>query len=122
MRSGVGPIGAVALELWTIDSGYLFDNILITRDPAVAELALKQLWQPRHDAEVGGRGAVCLSVAGPVGGPRVSGAEGTGAATRQGCVAMSILAREGVGWWGRKDARRFALVWRLASGGERSRR
>ncbi|GIL85126.1 hypothetical protein Vretimale_9965 [Volvox reticuliferus] len=52
IRSGVGAIGAVALELWTIDSGYIFDNILITRDPAVAEIALQKLWKPRHDAEV----------------------------------------------------------------------
>ncbi|GIL66542.1 hypothetical protein Vafri_20038 [Volvox africanus] len=52
IRSGVGAIGAVALELWTIDSGYIFDNILITRDPAVAEMALKKLWKPRYDAEV----------------------------------------------------------------------
>ncbi|GFR44212.1 hypothetical protein Agub_g5399 [Astrephomene gubernaculifera] len=52
LRSGVAPIGGVALELWTVDSGYMFDNILLTRDPAVAEAARRGLWQPRHEAEV----------------------------------------------------------------------
>ncbi|EFJ41946.1 hypothetical protein VOLCADRAFT_77379 [Volvox carteri f. nagariensis] len=51
LRTGVGPIGGVALELWTIDSGYMFDNILITRDLEVAELAVNQLWKPRNEAE-----------------------------------------------------------------------
>jgi len=30
------PIGGVGIELWTMDDGLLFDNILITSDPAVA--------------------------------------------------------------------------------------
>ncbi|KAG2494437.1 hypothetical protein HYH03_007489 [Edaphochlamys debaryana] len=51
LSSGVAPIGGVALELWTTDSGYMFDNVLITRDPATAELALERLWRPRYDAE-----------------------------------------------------------------------
>ncbi|PNW81486.1 hypothetical protein CHLRE_07g357900v5 [Chlamydomonas reinhardtii] len=52
ITSSVAPIGGVALELWTIDSGYMFDNLIITRDPQLAALALEQLWKPRHEQEV----------------------------------------------------------------------
>ncbi|KAG2434307.1 hypothetical protein HYH02_012329 [Chlamydomonas schloesseri] len=52
LTSSVAPIGGVALELWTVDSGYMFDNLLVTRDPQLAALALEKLWKPRHDDEV----------------------------------------------------------------------
>jgi len=32
----IKPIGAVGLEVWTVDDGTIFDNILMTRDAAVA--------------------------------------------------------------------------------------
>lgn len=54
LHNGVAPVGAVALELWTVDQGYMFDNVLITRDPGAAEEARERLWKPRHAAEVGG--------------------------------------------------------------------
>lgn len=53
--SGVGPIGAVALELWSVDRGYVFDNILIARGGESAALA-RALWKARHDDEVKGEG------------------------------------------------------------------
>ncbi|KAG2423069.1 hypothetical protein HXX76_015585 [Chlamydomonas incerta] len=52
IANSVAPIGGVALELWTIDGGYMYDNLLITRDPQQAALALEQLWKPRHEQEV----------------------------------------------------------------------
>lgn len=54
LQNGVAAVGAVALELWTVDQGYMFDNVLITRDPGAAEEARERLWKPRHAAEVRG--------------------------------------------------------------------
>lgn len=49
--ASIGRIGALGLEIWTIDSGYVFDNILVTDDAEVAEKARKELWEPKSKAE-----------------------------------------------------------------------
>jgi hypothetical protein len=51
-------VGALAFELWTIDSGYTFDNVMLGNDEAAAAAAREQLWKPRIEAEVRGRGRV----------------------------------------------------------------
>lgn len=48
----IGKVGGVALEIWTMDSNYYFDNILIDNDPSVAEEYREQFWAPKQEAEV----------------------------------------------------------------------
>merc|ERR1711904_499477 len=43
---------AVAFELWTMQNGILFDNIVIANDEAVAEEVAAQSWVKRHAAEM----------------------------------------------------------------------
>lgn len=33
----IGKIGAIAIEIWTVDSGYQFSNIMVTPDAQVAK-------------------------------------------------------------------------------------
>lgn len=47
----VGKIGGVALEIWTMDDNYFFDNILIAADPSAAEEARETYWQPKKELE-----------------------------------------------------------------------
>lgn len=47
----LAPIGAVALELWSMDKDVLFDNILITRDVSSAVRFADLTWAVRHKAE-----------------------------------------------------------------------
>ncbi|MEW5304283.1 MAG: hypothetical protein WDW36_006904 [Sanguina aurantia] len=53
--ASIGLVGAAAIEIWTVDAGYVFDHILLA--PATAEgLALAEAlrveaWQPRGAAE-----------------------------------------------------------------------
>jgi len=35
--SNIGAIGAVAVEIWTMDEGYFFDNVVVTNSPEEAE-------------------------------------------------------------------------------------
>ena len=44
-------IGAVAFELWQVKSGTIFDNILITDDPAYARQFADETWSKSIDAE-----------------------------------------------------------------------
>lgn len=37
-------LGVVGIEVWTVNNGTIFDNILITDDPAYAEEVGKSLW------------------------------------------------------------------------------
>ena len=48
----IGSVGGVAVEIWTMDEGYVFDNILVANDPAVATAKREQLWVPKKEAEV----------------------------------------------------------------------
>ncbi|CAI0449773.1 unnamed protein product, partial [Linum tenue] len=45
------PIAAVGIEIWTMQDGILFDNILIAKDEAEAALHREGLWKPKFDAE-----------------------------------------------------------------------
>lgn len=45
-------MGAIAVEIWTMDEGYYFDNILIGNDASVAEAKRAALWAPKKEAEV----------------------------------------------------------------------
>ena len=46
----VAPIGGVGIELWTMQDGILFDNILIAADPEVAASAAAQTFELRLEA------------------------------------------------------------------------
>eukprot|EP00775_Hariotina_reticulata_P013784 gene13784-13905_t len=51
------PVAGVAFELWTTDTGYTFDGVLVGQgDPGMdaAKTYLNKVWRPRHKAEVGG--------------------------------------------------------------------
>ncbi|KAL3157665.1 hypothetical protein ABBQ32_012105 [Trebouxia sp. C0010 RCD-2024] len=47
----LGPIGAVAVEIWTMDQGYYFDNVLVTNDAEKAKEYREKYWQPKHEIE-----------------------------------------------------------------------
>ncbi len=51
--SNIGKVGGVAVEIWTMDEGYLFDNILVANDASAAEAKREALWVPKKEAEVG---------------------------------------------------------------------
>lgn len=43
----------MAIEIWTMDEGYLFSNILIANDASTAAQKRTSLWAPKKAAEVG---------------------------------------------------------------------
>jgi len=45
------PVSAVALELWTMNKGVLFDNMLITHSEEEARDFAQRTWAKRHEAE-----------------------------------------------------------------------
>ena len=45
------PIGSLALELWSLADGIVFDNFLITSDPSIAKQYTDQLWDPKSILE-----------------------------------------------------------------------
>ncbi|KAH7373238.1 hypothetical protein KP509_17G045700 [Ceratopteris richardii] len=45
------PIGAVGIEIWTMQDGILFDNILITTDETEASKIRETTWKVKFDAE-----------------------------------------------------------------------
>lgn len=45
------PISAVGIEIWTMQDGILFDNILITCDENVADLYRETTWKPKFEVE-----------------------------------------------------------------------
>lgn len=49
--ANLGPIGAVAVEIWTMDQGYYFDNVLVTNDAEKAKEYREKYWQPKHEIE-----------------------------------------------------------------------
>ena len=51
--ANIGKVGGVAIEIWTMDEGYLFDNVLIANDGSVAQAKRDALWAPKKEAEVG---------------------------------------------------------------------
>jgi calnexin len=50
--SNIGKVGAIAVEIWTMDEGYYFDNILVSNDASSAEAKRTELWAPKKEAEV----------------------------------------------------------------------
>ncbi|CAH8657644.1 unnamed protein product [Schistosoma rodhaini] len=48
----LNDIGYVGFDLWQVDSGSIFDNILITDSPDFAKEEGERLWRKRYDAEV----------------------------------------------------------------------
>uniref|UniRef100_A0A7S2N6G5 Calnexin n=1 Tax=Haptolina brevifila TaxID=156173 RepID=A0A7S2N6G5_9EUKA len=47
----MAPIGGIGIELWTLQSGILFDNILLCSDPATAQALAVKTFLPRKKAE-----------------------------------------------------------------------
>ncbi|GLT66385.1 hypothetical protein SLA2020_387520 [Shorea laevis] len=45
------PVAAVGIEIWTMQDGILFDNILITKDEEAAESIRDTTWQPKFEIE-----------------------------------------------------------------------
>ncbi|KAJ4720369.1 Calnexin-like [Melia azedarach] len=45
------PIAAIGIEIWTMQDGILFDNILIATDEKVADLYRETTWKPKFDLE-----------------------------------------------------------------------
>jgi calnexin len=45
------PIAAVGIEIWTMQDGILFDNILIAQDEKVASSIRDTTWKPKFDVE-----------------------------------------------------------------------
>ncbi|KAK4597401.1 hypothetical protein RGQ29_015083 [Quercus rubra] len=45
------PIAAIGIEIWTMQDGILFDNILIAGDEKVAESYRLTTWKPKFEAE-----------------------------------------------------------------------
>ncbi|KAJ6800931.1 calnexin-like protein [Iris pallida] len=50
-RPDFEPIAAIGIEIWTMQDGILFDNILIASDEKVAESYREKNWRPKYDAE-----------------------------------------------------------------------
>ncbi|KAH7522552.1 hypothetical protein FEM48_Zijuj07G0150700 [Ziziphus jujuba var. spinosa] len=45
------PIAAIGIEIWTMQDGILFDNILIAKDEKVAESYRETAWKPKFEVE-----------------------------------------------------------------------
>ncbi|AQK43495.1 calnexin homolog2 [Zea mays] len=50
-RPDFDPIAAIGIEIWTMQDGILFDNILIADDEKVATSILEKTWKPKYDVE-----------------------------------------------------------------------
>uniref|UniRef100_A0A7S0RXX3 Calnexin n=1 Tax=Pyramimonas obovata TaxID=1411642 RepID=A0A7S0RXX3_9CHLO len=50
--ASIGKIGAAAVEIWTMNSGILFDNFLATYDEMVADDYAEKTWRAKHDLAV----------------------------------------------------------------------
>ena len=48
----LGDMGAVAVEIWTMDEGYFFDNVLVTNKAEKAEEYRTNYWNPKHEHEL----------------------------------------------------------------------
>lgn len=47
--ASIGKIGAVALEVWTMSSGLVIDNVLVAQNDVAAK-EMEQVWRPKFDA------------------------------------------------------------------------
>ncbi|CAA2935212.1 calnexin homolog 1-like [Olea europaea subsp. europaea] len=50
-RPNFDPVAAIGIEIWTMQDGLLFDNILIASDERVAESYRGTAWKPKFDEE-----------------------------------------------------------------------
>ncbi|XP_024545410.1 calnexin homolog [Selaginella moellendorffii] len=50
-RPDLEPISAIGIEIWTMQDGILFDNILVATDEAVAAEYRETKWKPKYEAE-----------------------------------------------------------------------
>jgi len=63
----MAPIGGIGIELWTMQDGILFDNILLTSSPDVAASIAKSAFEPRAAAEKAAKKASSGSEGGVLG-------------------------------------------------------
>jgi calnexin len=49
--ASIGKVGGIALEIWTMDKGQSFGNVLLSTDPADAAAAREEHWAPKHAVE-----------------------------------------------------------------------
>lgn len=47
----IGKINAAAIEIWTMDNNYYFDDIVVANDPAVAKKFAEKTWAPKSLVE-----------------------------------------------------------------------
>lgn len=47
----IGKIGAVAIEIWTMDENYFFDNVVVTDSVEQAAAIRESTWAPKHAKE-----------------------------------------------------------------------
>ena len=52
----MAPIGGIGIELWTMQDGILFDNVLVASDPAVAKAVAAKTFDVRKAAEAASKG------------------------------------------------------------------
>lgn len=50
-RPDLETVAAVGIEIWTMEDGILFDNILVTHDEAAAAEYRETTWKPKHAVE-----------------------------------------------------------------------
>ena len=51
-----GQVGAVAIEIWTMDDGYFFDNVVVSNSVEEAAAVRTKTWAPKKELEVRGEG------------------------------------------------------------------
>jgi len=61
----IAPIGAIAVEIWTMTRGIAYDNIIITHDLQAAIDFAAQTWAPKYDAHEAVRAAERAAIEGP---------------------------------------------------------
>ena len=57
--ANIGKIDAVAIEIWTMDSGFFFDDIVVANDPSLAAEFREKTYGPKKVAEVCSCGPAC---------------------------------------------------------------
>lgn len=50
-KPNLEAVAAIGIEIWTMQDGILFDNILVAHDEGVAEEFRKTTWEPKHTIE-----------------------------------------------------------------------
>jgi len=56
--ANIGKIDAVAIEIWTMDSGFFFDDIVVANDPSLAAEFREKTYGPKKATEVRSGGHV----------------------------------------------------------------